>query len=418
MGESWLGRFVVLTMALALSACSTAGDTQDSANDSTVPASELASSPDDFVIAFEDSERPDGMVSAEVDFETRVVKVTSNKGEPDELAMWVEVPTTWSFDPGSGRFSKDAENWMEVVTTCDGPCEPKAWDVTLFLPGAFGQLARDEFVGSGTSGSSYDPALLGTAAQSAGDDSHSVTKIYQVDSASFASSFHYHYDASRIASCNISVVGVSVGVRGDYVKLCRQMFVDWVPLIEHSPAPQSPEIVVLPKVASLIAQAEAGDTLTSTEFTVEERLVPLDSGDDAPTVSMLVPGDGSLAVVSDSFTEIGLGQDLSVFSDLKVENQCGVRCGPTDWEAELNGFSGLLGRERARLAPDNDSPLSNGWLLSGWAIDRDEYRVFVMRWNHDGSQHFRCTAELDSEDERFVTDVTAMCLSAVPAWPN
>ena len=144
-------------------------------------------------------------------------------------------------------------------------------------------------------------------------------------------------------------------------------------------------------------------------------MVPLDE-EGEHNVSMQVPADTTVDVDGFFGTELMLGGDYSIFTDIELNASCDGICEAQDWGSKLNSTDGELGRTRASIEPQNDTPIDAGWLLSGPNLDDDGATVLVVRWDDTSRRYFSCTIEIDESDVDRSDELLTICLTAEPLW--
>jgi len=332
-------------------------------------------------------------LNEDVTIETKVFLLKMDQGTEWELPLHIAVPATWDFSSDGVGFTNGSSSIM-LTTGCAGPCVAKSWDIVLAQDGQYLDWAARE---SGDSGMSFGSG-------SNADSGYSTIDAPNEDGTGTSLTARYDYRGARFVGCEAIAQPGDVDL-DTLAELCEKVRPDWTTVVANTP-PVKIEQVLTDSAAAIVADPAPG---------VARQIVALDDDESANTVSIALPADASFE--TDTFgTEVDLGDDWSIFSDLSLDGTCGGACQAKDWEAKLNGGNGQLGRGRARVMVENDAAIDSGWVQSGVVVDDDEHHVIVVRWNDDVDRYFSCTADLDDDDAHRADEILAICLSAEPSW--
>lgn len=319
--------------------------------------------------------------------ETTSYAVALDPGTPWEIPLVVTVPAGWSFDQARSTWLNGPSS-IEISAGCAGECEIKDWRTALEADGGYfavGKLAFPAGASSGFADSASDRgAIDGIYATLDNDQGVSLTALTG-------------YNSGRFVGCT-AVAGDDTVSLKELRRLCESIQVDWS-IAESS----TPEYVVTQRLT-----AEAQAAIADPAPGVPRQVVSLD---DAGSISLALP-DG--ATLRRDGTEIDLANAESIFTNISIDYTCDGACGVQDWATKVQEFNNSVGRLRIRLDVANDSPLEDGWILTGDRQDR--HLVLVVRWNDTSDRFFACRGTVDQSDLGLVDEVIGLCLSAVPDW--
>lgn len=357
-----------------------------------------------------DAERPDSLALADlvvaddpsvveldddVAIDTTVYSLAMDAGTEWELPLHIAVPTGWDWYADTSSFSDGAAS-LRLETGCSADCQTTAWDVVLTQDGQFLSEPFTDLADGGREGFSSSSGLgagsLGRQRLFDDGSGRSVTALY-------------HHGGGRWLGCTADTPAdpkVDLDVLSE---LCESIAADWSTVLANTTT-SAVEETLSESMSAILDEPTIGQPL---------QVVALDE-EGEHNVSMQVPADATIDVDGFFGTEIRLGGDFSIFTDLELNASCDGICEAQDWGAKINGPSGELGRLRASIEPENDTPIDAGWLLSGPELDGDGALAAVVRWDDTASHYFSCTIEIDPRDVERTDALLTICLTAEPLW--
>ncbi len=331
----------------------------------------------------------------DITIDTTVFSLVLEPGTDGELPLHIAVPTGWSWDADSTSFrSGDAS--LRLETGCSNGCQTTAWEVVLTQDG---ELLADPFADLEAGGSEGFSSASGL-----GGGTLSRSRTFDDGSGRSVTAL-FHHRAGRWLGCTAdttSATDVPLEILGD---LCESIAADWTTVIANTTV-STIEETVTDSVAAILDKPTINQPL---------QVVPLDE-EGEHNVSMQVPADTTVDVDGFFGTELMLGGDYSIFTDIELNASCDGICEAQDWGSKLNSTDGELGRTRASIEPQNDTPIDAGWLLSGPNLDDDGATVLVVRWDDTARRYFSCTIEIDESDVDRSDELLTICLTAEPLW--
>ena len=326
---------------------------------------------------------------------TTVHSLAMDAGTEWELPLHIATPTGWAWDAQISGFTNGTST-LRLETGCATSCQTTAWDVVLTQEG---QLLSDPFINlpeggmeGFSSSSSLGAGSLGRQRTFDDGSGRSVTALY-------------HHGGGRWLGCTADTPAAPEIALDELTGLCEAVVADWSTVIANT-ATSTIETTITDAIAAILEEPTLGQPL---------QVVALDE-DGEHNVSMQVPADATIDVDGIFGTEILVGGDFSIFTDIELNASCDGICEAQDWEAKINGPSGELGRLRASIDPENDAPIEDGWVLSGPAVDGDGALAAVFRWDDTASHYFACTIEVDDRDIDHMDELLTICLTAEPLW--
>ena len=326
---------------------------------------------------------------------TTVHALTMDAGTEWALPLHIAAPAGWTWDAGISGFTNGAST-LRLETGCSAGCQTTAWDVVLTQDG---QLLSDPFADlaeGGSEGFSSSTALgagsLGRQRRFDDGSGRSVTALY-------------HHGGGRWLGCTADTPATPEVELDVLTDLCEAVVADWSTVLANTTT-STIEETISDDIASILDEPTIGQPL---------QVVALDE-DGEHNVSMQVPADATIDVDGLFGTEVRIGEDFSIFTELELNASCDGICEAQNWGAKINGPAGELGRLRASITPENDAPIEDGWILSGPEIDGDGVLGAVMRWDDTASHYFSCTIEVDARDVDRADELLTICLTAEPLW--
>ena len=331
----------------------------------------------------------------DITIDTTVFSLVLEPGTDGELPLHIAVPAGWSWDADSTSF-RNEHGSLRLETGCSNGCQTTAWEVVLTQDG---ELLADPFADledGGTEGFSSSSGL--------GGGSLGRSRVFDDGSGRSVTAL-FHHRAGRWLGCTAdtaSTTDVPLDVLGD---LCESIVADWTVVIANTTV-STIEETVTDSVAAILDKPTLNQPL---------QVVPLDE-DGEHNVSMQIPLDATIDVDGFFGTELTPGSDYSIFTDIELNASCDGICEAQDWGSKLNGSDGELGRVRAAIEPENDTPIDAGWLLSGPRVDGDGAAAVVVRWDDTAQRYFSCMIEIDDSDIDEADELITICLTAEPLW--